>query len=125
MAYLSISDNDPAGEGKPLEPMRATASGAGSNSRVAWSIAITLTGWIVLSPAALVYGGFWLMALAMGSGSSSDGGYELRTLAMIASAMGAPLLLGFALHRRNKTLWILGALATIPALVGTIYVVTA
>lgn len=123
MAYLSSSNEDPAGEDKPLEPVPAKASGA--DSRVGWSIAITLIGWIVLSPAALVYGGFWLMAIAMGSGSSSDGGYELRTLAMIASAMGAPLLLGFALHRRNKTLWILGALAAIPALVGSIQVVTA
>lgn len=123
MAYLSSSNEDPAGEDKPLEPVPAKASG--SNSRVGWSIAITLIGWIVLSPAALVYGGFWLMALAMGSGNSSDGSYELRTLAMIASSMGAPLLLGFALHRRNITLWILGALAAVPALVGSIYVVTA
>lgn len=125
MAYLSSSGQEPAGENTPATPY--AAMGFARRGSFGWSIAITVAGWILLSPAALVYGGFWLMAVAMGSGSagSGDPGFDMMTLGMVASAVCAPLLWGFALFRRSAALWVLGALASIPAIVGGIDVVTA
>ena len=126
MAHLSNSNQDPAEEDTPPEAGNAAtpddATGLERRGSVGWSVAITFAGWVLLSPAALVYGGFWLLGVAMGSGGGTVSGL---TLLMVASAVGAPILLGFAFHRRSVTLWILGALASVPAIIGGIYVVTA
>ena len=117
MAYLSRNGEEPAKQPAVTE-QKPTGSVGGA-------IAIALGGWLLFSPAALFYGVFTLLSVGMDSPSSSTASFYVQALFVVASAVGAPLLLALALYLRKNSLWIFGAIAAIPAIIGFIHITTA
>ena len=120
MAYLSNSNHAP----EPTSAKEIPALKARGN--LGGAVAITVIGWLVFSPAFLVFAGFSLMAALMssGNGDSNNSNFYVQSFFVGASAVASPLLLGMALYRRSTGLLIFGALATIPAILGLIHVAT-
>ena len=117
MPYLSRNGDEPA-----QQPTVTKQKPTGS---VGGAIAIVLGGWLLFSPAALFYGVFTLLSLGADSLNSSTASFYSQAFFVVASAVGAPILMALALYRRQKSLWIFGTIAAIPAVIGFIYITTA
>lgn len=83
-----------------------------------WLVLIALAGWAMFAVPAL-----WLffsaaMNLSLAPGRPATGGYVAFSLVSVLCMLSSPILLGCATTFRLKSLWIIGIITVIPALVG-------
>lgn len=120
MAYLRRDGQDPDGLTSPVDP--PATSGPQTRGSVAWAVALTVIGWVVLAPGALVIGAFSMFALSVSpdAGGGLSPAEALKFILVVASAVGAPIMLGLGVYRKSATLGTIGAFAVFPALYGLV-----
>ena len=120
MPYLSRDSQGPDGQNTPVEANNN--SEPQTRGSAGWAIALTVVGWVLLMPAALVIGAFAVFAAQVSpeAGGTNDFADSLPAILGAASALCAPIILGLALYRKSGGLWLLGALVVIPAVIATL-----
>lgn len=120
MPYLSRESQSPEGQETPVE--KTSNTGAPTRGSAGWAIVLTVVGWVLLMPAALVIGAFAIIAAQVGpeAGGTTNFSDSLPAIFGTASAVCAPVILGLALYRKSGGLWLLGALVAIPAAIAAL-----
>ncbi|MHA7178331.1 hypothetical protein ACX80D_16970 [Arthrobacter sp. Sr24] len=128
MPSLKSGPQDPQDPQEQQIPAAATAAtGTQTRGSVLWAVILTVVGWVVLLPGALVIGAFAMVALGVSpdAGGGLDPTEGLKTILIVASALCAPVILGISVYRKSATWGIIGAFAAIPGLFGLITIASA